>query len=259
MFNSFIIVLREGFEAFLIVAIIFAYLRKTGRSNLLGSVYTAIGVSIAASAGIGYWLYQVSTGGESANQALIEGILGLVAIVLVGSLIIHMRRIGPKLKQTMHAKLETATEGRTSFMAALGVFLFTLLMITREGMETALLLLNVKEQSDLLIGGILGLIAATVLAFAWGKFGHLINMARFFQVTSLFLFLFLIQIAIYTFHEFSEADIFPNSEYWHAATEIWGPDGKYGEWFSSSIVIACIGWLGFAYISDKRSKTAINQ
>lgn len=253
MLNAFIIVLREGFEAFLIVAIIFAYLRKTGQKRLTPAVYAAIGVAVAASAALGYWIYQATDG---VNQALWEGIFGLAAVVLVASLIVHMRRIAPRLKQTMHQKLDEATTGRSGWMALVGVFIFTVLMITREGMETALLLLQIKDQSQLLIGALAGLAAATMLALAWAKYGHLINMKRFFQVTSLFLILFLIQVAFYTFHEFAEAGVLPNSEALHAATEVWSPDGKYGQWFSSSIVALCIGWLATAFIKDRASKSA---
>jgi high-affinity iron transporter len=252
MLNAFIIVLREGFEAFLIVAIIFSYLRKTGQRWLTPAVYTATATAVVVSGGIGYWLNQDN---EGIDQALWEGILGLVAIVLVASLIVHMRRIAPKLKQAMHEKLEVATAGRSGLMAFLGVFIFTVLMITREGMETALLLLQIKNQAHLLIGGLIGLASATALAFAWGRFGHLINMKRFFEVTSLFLVLFLIQVAIYTFHEFSEAGVLPNSDALHAATEIWSPEGKYGQWFSMSIVVICIGWLITAYCKDRLNKS----
>ncbi len=250
MLNAFIIVLREGFEAFLIVAIIFSYLRKTGQKALAPAVYSAIVTSVVASAGIGYWLSQST---EGANQALWEGILGLVAVILVASLIVHMRRIAPKLKQTMHQKLDEATTDRSRLMAMAGIFFFTVLMITREGMETALLLLQV--QGALLTGALLGLAAATLLALAWAKYSHLINMKRFFQVTNLFLILFLIQIAIYTFHEFAEAGVLPNSDALHTATEMISPDGEYGKWFSMSIVVACVGWLVGGYISDHSRKS----
>src|SRR5262245_55107749 len=255
MLNAFMIVLREGIEAFLIVAIIFTYLRKTGQKGLIPAVYAAIATSLAASATIGYLIHRASEESEGVNQALLEGILGLVAIILVASLIVHMQRIAPKLRQTMQQKLDQATTGRAGWLAFSGVFLFSLLMITREGIETALLLLQIKDQSRLLIGALSGIVAATLFAIAWARYGHLINMKRFFQVTSIFLVLFLLQVAIYTFHEFTEAGVFPNSEFLHAATEVWSPDGKYGQWFSMSIVAVCLVWLGGAYLTDRSRKT----
>lgn len=244
MLEAFIIVLREGFEAFLIVAIIFAYLKKTGQRWLLTAVYAAIGVAAAASLGLSYVLRQ------GVNAALWEGVLGLAAIVLVGSLIVYMRRIAPQFKQRMEAKIEAVSSDRPRWMAFLGVFLFSVLMITREGMETALMLTQVHGQ--VLQGALLGLGGATLLALAWARFGHLINMKRFFQVTSLFLVLFLAQIALYTFHEFAEAGLFgAQSDVWHEATEVWSPDGIYGKWISLAIVALCGVWLIGAWIADR--------
>src|SRR4030095_12499747 len=99
MLDAFVIVLREGFEAFLIVAIIFSYLRKTGQRWLTPVVYGAIATSVAASVGLGSWL---RTG---VNQACWEGVLGLVAIILVATLVVHMWRTAPRLKQKMHERL----------------------------------------------------------------------------------------------------------------------------------------------------------
>ena len=81
-------------------------------------------------------------------------------------------------------------------------------------------------------GALLGLCAALIFAWGWARYGHLINIKRFFRVTGIFLLLFMLQVAIYSFHEFSEAGLLPNSETLHAATEKFSPDGLYGKWFS---------------------------
>jgi high-affinity iron transporter len=144
-----------------------------------------------------------------------------------------------------------AMSSRTSRLAALaGVFLFTFLMITREGMETALLLLQVRDPL-LIRGALLGLLAAGGFAWGWARFGHLINVKRFFQVTGVFLLLFMFQVAIYSFHEFSEAGLLPNSEALHAATEKFSPDGLYGKWFSPLMVAVCALWVLAAWINDR--------
>lgn len=243
MLNSFIIVLREGFEAFLIVAIITAYLRKTAQKWLLPAVYTAVGASVASSLALGYVLRQ------GVNEALWEAILGLIAVILVASLVVHMWRTASKMVHQVNEKLNEAIAQKSHRAAFLGVFFFALLMITREGMETALLLSQVK--GDYLRGALLGLSGAALLSLAWARFGHLINMKRFFQVTSIFLLLFLAQVTIYTFHEFSEAGLLPNSEALHEATEVWSPEGLYGKWFSMLIVVACGLWLVGAYVVDR--------
>lgn len=257
MLSSFIIVLREGFESFLLVAVILTYLRKSQARWLTSVVYVAIALGLSASAGLGYVLHsgvEDSTlervFGETlgsyvarflGNEALREAVLGLVAIVMVASLVIHMWRMGPNLREKMHRKLGAVSK-RSRVAAVAGVFLFTFLMITREGMETALMLLQVRD-SRLIYGAVIGLLAAGALAWAWARYGHLINVRRFFQVTGIFLLLFMLQVAIYTFHEFAEAGLLPNSEMLHAATEKFSPDGLYGKWFSVVMVVVCAVWL----------------
>ncbi|HEX5886345.1 MAG TPA: FTR1 family protein, partial [Pyrinomonadaceae bacterium] len=251
MLNSFIIVLREGFESFLLVAVILAYLRKSGQRWLNSSVYVAIAVALAASGGIAYLL---KTGVDDAtiqsvfgsfiggyvsqffaNEALREAVLGAIAVVMVGTLVIHMWRTGPKIQQRMRERLSAVSSNSSRVAAVLGVFLFTFLMITREGMETALMLMQVKDP-NVITGALLGLGAAIVFALGWARFGHLINVKRFFQVTGIFLLLFMIQVAIYSFHEFTEAGLLPNSEFLHHATEKFSPDGLYGKWFSPIMI-----------------------
>ena len=264
--SSFIIILREGFESFLLVAVILSYLRKAGLRRLSSAVYVAIALALSASAGLGYVLrYGVDDSvlknifGQRAafyvsqflgNESLREAILGTVAIVMVATLVIHMWRTGPKLREKMQQRLSSVSS-RTSRLAALtGVFLFTFLIITREGMETALMLLQVR-QPRMISGALLGLCAAAGMAWAWARFGHLINVKRFFQVTGIFLLLFMAQVAVYTFHEYAEAGLLPNSEVLHAATEKFSPDGMYGKWFSLVMIAICAVWLIGSWAMDR--------
>jgi high-affinity iron transporter len=267
MLNSFIIVLREGFESFLLVAVILAYLRKSEQRWLTPSVYVAIAVALAASGGLAYLLssgvdearvqgiFGSAIGGYIsqffANEALREAVLGAIAVVMVGTLVIHMWRTGPKIQQRMRERLTAVSSKGSRIAAVLGVFLFTFLMITREGMETALMLMQIKDP-NLINGALLGLCAAIVFAFGWARFGHLINVKRFFQVTGIFLLLFMIQVGIYSFHEFSEAGLLPNSEFLHQATEKYSPDGLYGKWFSPIMISICGLWLVGAWLIDRR-------
>ena len=231
MLQSFIIILREGFESFLLVAVIISYLRKSGQRHLASAVYWAIAAALAVSTGLGYLLFQMQTGDRDwiqrrlgatvfqflGNEALREAILGVIAIVMVASLVVYMWRIGPKLKEKMEERLDDVSSRRSGWTAYLGVFVFTVLTISREGMETSLMLLQVRSPR-LISGALLGLAAAMALAWAWGQFGHLINVKRFFQVTGIFLLLFMTQVAIFTFHEFAEAGVLPNSEALHTPT-----------------------------------------
>ena len=275
MLQSFIIVLREGFESFLLVAVILSYLRRSGRPQLAGAVYWAITFALAISGGLGYLLFRMQTGNDNVienylgprvgpsiarflgNESLREGVLGIVAIVMVASLVIYMWRTGPRLKRKMEERLNEVSVNRSGWAAFAGVFLFTVLTITREGMETALMLLQVHT-AQLIWGALFGVLAAGAMAWAWVRFGHLINIRRFFQVTGIFLLLFMAQVAFYSFHEFSEAGLFPNSEAIHAATEKFSADGLYGKWFSLVMVGVCASWLIIAWLVDRFRQSAIS-
>lgn len=246
MLQALIIVFREGFESFLTVAIIFAYLRKTGRNWLRPAVWWGIAISVVASIALGYLL-------QSINQPLWEGILALVAAVLVASFVIHIWRIAPRMKKEMESRIEQQASRDSSAWAWIGVFGFTLLMVTREGMETALMLIQVRHR-QFWLGCALGLAAAAALSWLWAHYGHRVNVKRFFQVTGLFLLLFTVQIVFYAIHEFSEAEILPNSEAIHLATEPYSADGRYSMWILFGMLAFCALWLaGMTLIDRMRS------
>jgi high-affinity iron transporter len=255
MTQAFIITLREGIEAFLIVAISLSYLRKTGRQHFLTAVYWGIGVSALTSALAGY-LFSLAS-----NQALWEGILALVAAVLVGTLVIHMMRAARHMKSHIQGRLNAAVEGNSSRSAWLGIFLFIVLMMTREGMETALLLGTLFFQvkaPPILAGALLGLFVAAIIAFLWSRYGHRVNLARFLQVTAIFLLLFVGQLFIYGVHELSEAALFPNSTQIHDATEPYGPDGVYGQWLSFALIAIPLTWLLFSLLADRYKRIRVS-
>ena len=240
MLQAFVITLREGLEAFLIVAISLAYLKKTGRAGLLPAVHWGIATSIAVSIGAGLLL------SRARNQALWEGVLALVAAVSVATLIVHMWRTGKRMRRDIEGRLERSAL-RTGTAAFVGIFTFTVLMITREGMETALLmnalLFNVRS-AELIAGAVGGTLVAAFVAFLWSRYGHRVNLARFFQVTAVFLAVFVVQLLIYGFHELTEANVgIPNAHWWHWKTEPFGPDGIYGQYLSYALVALPMTWL----------------
>jgi high-affinity iron transporter len=249
MANAFVITLREGLEAFLIVAISLAYLRKSGRHDLVPAVRWGIALAVLISIGAAF-LFQ-----RAANQALWEGILGIAAAISVASLTVHMWRTARRIKGDIEGHLKSSTL-KTGSAAFLGVFGFTLLMITREGMETALLmgtlLFQVKSIS-VFSGAAIGVAASACLAWLWSRYGHRVNLGLFFQVTAVFMFVFVIQLLIYGFHELTEANIFPYSEPLHWATEPYGPDGRYGKWLSLMLVMLPLGWLLLSTMRPRRS------
>jgi high-affinity iron transporter len=250
MIPALIIVFREGFEAFLTVAIIFAFLRKTGRDWLRPTVYAGIATSIAASFALGWFLMRVSE-----HQSLIEGILGIVAAVLVASFVVHVWRVAPRMKGDMERRLHTYTSATSRLLAIAGVFAFTVLMVTREGMETALMLIQVRN-SRFILGSLLGIAAAAAMSWAWAHYGHRIDVKRFFQVTGLFLLLFTLQILFYSIHELSEAEVLGRwSEAIHIATEPFSPVGVYGKWLSILMVGLCAAWLVGVSMKDRFARS----
>jgi high-affinity iron transporter len=251
MLQAFVITLREGLEAFLIVAISIAYLKKSHRSELIPAVRWGIALAVLLSVGAAELFYRAR------NQALWEGVLAVAAAVSVTSLIVHMWRASKRIKRDIEGHLRASTL-KTGAAAFTGVFLFTLLMITREGMETALLmgtlLFQMKAPADIIMGATGGIIVAAFIASLWSRYGHRVNLGLFFQVTAVFLLVFVAQLLIYGFHELMEANIFPYSAPLHAATEPYGPDGVYGKWLTYLLVILPMGWLAISSIVGNRKR-----
>jgi len=248
MAQAFVITLREGLEAFLIVAISLAYLRKTGRTNLTSAVHWGIAIAIAISIGSGYLLF------NAANQEWLEGPLALLAAASVTWMVVHMWRAGRRMKGDIEGRLQSSSlrGGATAF---LGVLSFTVLMISREGMETALLLMQLRETFDLAIGAAAGALGAAGFAWLWSRYGHRVNLSLFFQVTAIFLFVFVVQLVVRGVHEMSEQSMLPYSAYLHDATESWGPDSMFGHLLTYLLVLLPFGWLALKSVFFTRPIT----
>jgi high-affinity iron transporter len=242
-----VITLREGIEAFLIVAIAATYLRKTGRAALLPAVWWGIAVAAALSIIAGAWLL------EAAIQPVYEGWMALAAAVLVISMTVYMHGAGRRMAREIGQRLEAAAV-RPGAGAWLGVFLFVVLMVGREGVEIAFLTAAISRNADsgaLVAGALAGAALAAALAWAWLRWGHRVNLALFFQATSIFLVLFSLQLLLYAFHEFTEAELLPiDNSYWHIATENWA-EGTYAQLYSALMVLAPLAWLTWASVRGR--------
>jgi high-affinity iron transporter len=234
MLQAFVITLREGFEAFLIVAISLSYLRKSGRGALAPAVRWGTGIAVALSVLGGYLLF------HAANQEWLDGPLAIVAAVSVTWMVVHMWRYGRRMKGDIEGRLQSKSTGAAAFT---GVFLFTALMISREGIETTLLLFQLKETMWLAIGALAGVGGAAGVAWLWTRYARRMNLALFFQCTALFLFVFVVQLVIKGFHEMAEQNYLPWSDIIHARTEAWGPDSAFGHVLSYLLVILPVAWL----------------
>ena len=250
MLNIFVMTLREGIEAFLIVAITLAYLRQTHRHALAPAVYWGTGSAIALSAVASYFFSQAD------NKPLWEGMLALVAAVLVVSMTVYMLKAARHMRANIGRGIETALANRSGAAGWWSVFAFVLLMITREGMETALVLstLAMERGSEALFtGALLGVLGAAALAWAWARFGRRVNLARFFQVTAIFLLLFSVQLVIYAVHELSEGQVLPwvDNEWLHLVSEPYGPEGFWGQMLTYAMVIVPVIYLGWTALRER--------
>lgn len=241
MGQMLVVILREGIEMFLIVAIAAAYLRKTGRNELLPAVWWGAAAAGVASAVLGLWLAEVAV------VPFWEGVLALIAASLIVSMVVYMLKAAKRMSTEIGTRIESAARvpGRGAW---LGVFLFTAFMITREGMEFAFVAASLAHRAGtgaLLGGALLGLAAAGLLASGWVRYGHRVKLGLFFQVTSIYLLLFVLQLVLYAFHEFAEAGALPiDNAYWHLATEEWAEE-TYANAISVALVLVPLAWLGY--------------
>ncbi len=252
MWQGFTIALREGIEAFLIVALILSYLKRTGRESLARAVYAGIAVSVVTCFAAGLLF------SRAANQSLWEGILALVAAVLVGSLLVYMKRVSSRLKSDIEARVEARTHHATDRRAFWGVFAFSLMMITREGMETALLIATAFFQlkSAAVVTGLsLGLLGAGAVAVLWTRLGKDVDLKAILNVSAVFLAIFLVQLVLYGVHELAEAQVLPASQAIHDATEILGPDGPIGHLLAYALAVIPTVWLGAVWWKRRKSST----
>lgn len=238
MLQMTVFTLREGIEAFLIVAIAIAYLRKSGRDGLVSAAWWGTGSAALLSTVLGVFLAEVAV------QPIWEALLAAVAAAMVISMVVYMLKHAKKMRGEIGGRLETAATGAGPWI---GVFVIVLLMITREGMEMAFIAASLARQAEsthLFWGALCGIAMAAALAWGWSRYGHRINLGLFFQVTSIFLVLFALQLLVYAFHEATEANVLPiDNQYWHIATEPYGPEGEYGAILTYALVLVPALWI----------------
>jgi high-affinity iron transporter len=174
---------------------------------------------------------------------------------MVGSFLLYMKKVSAHLKTDIESHVEQAAAGRARGAGFWGVFAFTVFMVTREGMETALLITSALFQlksMPVLAGLLLGLLAAVAIGFLWLRMGRRVNFSAILNVLSVFLAIFLVQLLIAGFHELAEARVFPNSQALHDATEAFGPDGRYGHLLAYALAAVPTLWLAVSYLRHRR-------
>ncbi len=209
MLSAFLIALREGVEASLVVGIILVYLSRTGRAHLARFAWYGVAAASALSLGVAIALerWRISEDG-------FEGLLYLAAAVFVVTMIVWMNRVARHLKKDIEEKVE-AYAVRAGRAAGWGIFLFVFLMVVREGAELALILRAVELSTEGLqtwIGTLAGIAAAVAVGLFFFKGTLRVPLHRFFAATSVILMLVAFQLALSGLHELSEAQWLPSSK-----------------------------------------------
>ncbi len=249
MIETALITFREGLEAFLIIAITLAYLSKTGRKDLMKAVYWGLAAAILISATTGWHI------AELAEDPIMEGALAITAGVFVASLTYMMMKSAKNIKKKISETLDKTT-AKTGFKAGLGIFSFTVIMVSREGMETAMMLgslASAVNSSEMLLGALLGFSCVGIIGYLWFSQSARINLGLFMQVTGIFLILFCAHLFLYGFHELTEAGVVPGVDnfYWHTLTEPLEPGEPVGRAITIGLLaIPCL-WLLFSYVREK--------
>jgi high-affinity iron transporter len=206
MLQAFIITLREGVEAALIVGITLAYLGKIGRNDLRRTVYAALGAAFLGSIGVAIVISRLNW-----NEDVFEGWIMLVAAFFVVTMLIFMMKTGRKLKGEIEGKVSLLAGDNAWF----GLFFFVFLMVLREGAETVLILSAVSLNSTELmsfLGTLFGVLAAIAFGVMFVKGSVRINLQKFFKVTTAILFLVALQLVVAGLHELSESGVIGSSK-----------------------------------------------
>lgn len=188
MLVPFLIMLREGIEAALIVGIIASYLKQTGRGEWMPAVWIGVFLAVALALFVGGGLELVSAEFPQKQQELFEGIVGLVAVAILSSMVFWMRKVARSIKHALHESLDAALAGSKNQTYALIAMVF--FAVAREGLETVFFLLAVFQQSEgasAPLGALLGLILAVAIGFAIYSGSMRLNLSVFFRWTGLFI------------------------------------------------------------------------
>jgi high-affinity iron transporter len=205
MFGNYLIGLREGLEASLVVCILIAYLVKTERRDALRPIWIGIAIAVAVALGFGFALTFGSQELTFEAQEALGGSLSIIAVGLVTWMVFWMRRTARHLKSELHGKLDAALQMGTAALVATAF-----LAVGREGLETALFVwASVRASNDgthgPLIGVLLGLLTAVFLGWLFYRGALRINLAKFFTWTGGMLVIVAAGVLAYGVHDLQEA------------------------------------------------------
>jgi high-affinity iron transporter len=207
MLANFLIGLREGLEAALVVSILIAYLVKTGRTDRIRRVWAGVLVAIALSVGFGAVLTFTSSTMSFEAQEAFGGLMSICAVGLVTWMIFWMRRTGRHLKRELEGKMAAALD-----VGPLALIVIAFVSVAREGIETSLFIWSTTQATSgtqPFLGAVLGLLTATALGYLIYRSAIQINLAKFFQYTGAGLVVVAAGVLAYGLHDLQEAGWLP--------------------------------------------------
>ena len=188
MLIAFLIMLREGIEAALIVGIVAGFLKQSGHSRLMPKVWLGVALAALMCLGIGYGIHSATGEIPQKEQEFVVGVIGLVAVAMLTYMILWMKKAARSMKQQLQDSVQTAlNRGNGQGWALVGM---AFLAVAREGLESVFFLLAVFQQSptwSMPVGAVLGLLAAVVIGALIYQGGMRLNLAKFFRWTGAFL------------------------------------------------------------------------
>ena len=238
MFGAFVTLLREGFEATLLVAIVLAYLAKIGRKEDFRQVWYGIGVAVAVSLAVAGALFVTAGELEGTVEYVFEGTAMWLAVGFLTYMVLWMRRESRTVAQGIRRGIDSAVEqgGRLALVSLVFV------MVVREGIETGLFIFGITRTSTPLqvaLGAALGIAAAVALGYAVYAGGKRIDLGTFFKVTGVLLILVAAGLLAHGVAEFQEAGILPE------LLPLWNVSGAPvvgEELLVSELLTALFGW-----------------
>ncbi|MGB3375302.1 MAG: iron uptake transporter permease EfeU [Microbacterium sp.] len=234
MFATFLIGLREGLEAALVVGILVAYLRRIGRADVLPRMWAGIGLAVALALGIGAILTFGSYALTSQAQEILGGTFSLVAVGMVTWMIFWMQKAGRSMKATLQGGIDRALENGTVWALVVVGFV----SVAREGIETTLLLWSMSQtfgsDPSVLLGAALGLVVAVIAGWLLARGALRLDLGRFFTWTGGFLVIVAAGVLAYAIMDLQEAGVVPGP--FSAAAPV---DAVTG--------VVLTGWAGFPF------------
>lgn len=205
---AFLITLREGIEAALIISIILAYLRQLGRMDEAPRVWWGTAGAAALSVAIGGAIFAAAGEFEGRAEALFEGLVSLFAVAVLTWMIFWMRRQAARIKSELQERVDTALAA-----GGLGLAALAFVVVLREGIETALFLFATAKATAQGAGGslgqvtgaTLGLVTAVILGYLLYRGGIRLNLRTFFKVTGALILVVAAGLFAFSVHEIQEA------------------------------------------------------